>query len=804
MTTTSVSDPATLEKAADAASRQIPPLWPLASYVAVNPFLGQSTETLAEAGARLARTGGVPVAMPRDWYLGRIAAGEVTEGDLAAALDASPHHDKPADVTALLAAAREPRPARQAIATVADLAARASGTDWPALIAERFGAWASGYFDEGQALWAAPKAKGAWAAFRAHGSHDLTPEIMGLKGFAAFVDDAPATPTEAMARAVARLGLDAAALDSYFHQLLFSLGGWAQFARYRLWRAELADGSDSTITEFLAIRLLWEEALYGQHEAAIANGWAAARATHGTAPAPTAADIVDAILQEAVERAAQRGLAETLAAPAPQPREGRPALQAAFCIDVRSEVFRRALEAVDPSIQTLGFAGFFGVFAKHRRFASDVDELRLPVLLNPTVSSCSGDASQEGEDLAARYKARAKRAWGRFKLAAVSSFAFVEAMGPVYFGKLLRDALGLHPAPVPNDPAPRFDPELDLETRIGAAETVLRAMSLTSGFARLVLLAGHGANVVNNPHASGLHCGACGGYSGEVNARLLASLLNDPGVRKGLVGRGITVPADTLFLGALHDTTTDRVTLYDGDHRAPEHRGDLERARRWLQAAGKVTRGERALRLPRAAGDRDIGVRARDWAEVRPEWALAGCKAFIAAPRGRTAGRSLEGRAFLHDYDWRQDQEQGFGVLELIMTAPVVVASWISLQYYGSTVAPETFGSGNKLLHNVVGGIGVLEGNGGLLRAGLPWQSVHDGERYVHEPLRLSVCIEAPVAEMNRILEQHDGVRALFDNRWLHLFAMDDSGRLAQRYLGDLSWQAVDGTSGDRLLEAVA
>jgi hypothetical protein len=31
-------------------------------------------------------------------------------------------------------------------------------------------------------------------------------------------------------------------------------------------------------------------------------------------------------------------------------------------------------------------------------------------------------------------------------------------------------------------------------------------MSLTSNFARLVLLVGHGASVVNNPNASGLHC----------------------------------------------------------------------------------------------------------------------------------------------------------------------------------------------------------------------------------------------------------------------------------------------------------
>lgn len=789
--------------AADAAARHIPPVWPLASSVAVNPYLGQTHETLAGTGARLARVGGVAVTMPRAWYRSRIETGQITESDLAAALAASPHDKAPASVAALKRALNDTPRAPAALPTIADLAADAGKTDWPGLLAERFGTWASGYFDEGQALWAAPRGRNAWNAYCNHATHDLVPEIMGLKGFGAFVANAPERAMESIGNAVTRLGLSDNALDSYFHQLLMSLGGWAQYARYELWRAELAGGSDLTIRHFLAIRLLWEEALYLQYQDEIAGAWSEIRARHDTPAVADEALILNEILQEAAERAAQRELADTLATPAPALMEARPALQAAFCIDVRSEVFRRALEAVDPTIQTLGFAGFFGVFAKHRQFASDVEELRLPVLLNPTITSSSGDAALAQDDLNARYLARAKRAWGRFKLAAVSSFAFVEAMGPVYMSKLLRDALGRHEMPAPHDPRPRFDPDLDPEARIGAAETVLRAMSLTDNFARLIVLAGHGANVVNNPHASGLHCGACGGYSGEVNARLLAGLLNDAAVRAGLAERGISVPGDTLFVGALHDTTTDTVTLYDTDTPPDDHAEDIARARQWLSAAGKVTRGERALRLPRAHTDDDIPARARDWAEVRPEWALAGCKAFIAAPRERTAGRSLEGRAFLHDYDWRPDSENGFGVLELIMTAPVVVASWISLQYYGSTVSPQTFGSGNKLLHNVVGGIGVVEGNGGLLRAGLPLQSVHDGDEYVHQPLRLSVCIEAPRDAMNDILARHDGVRDLFDNRWLHLFAMDGNGKLAYRYTGNLEWEAVE-AAGDMAGEEVA
>jgi uncharacterized protein YbcC (UPF0753/DUF2309 family) len=238
-----------------------------------------------------------------------------------------------------------------------------------------------------------------------------------------------------------------------------------------------------------------------------------------------------------------------------------------------------------------------------------------------------------------------------------------------------------------------------------------------------------------------------------------------------------------LFVAGLHDTTTDEITLYD--HGLPTRRSqDLTQVRSWLEQAGRIARSERAPKLP-GASEETITARALNWAEVRPEWGLAGCAAFIAAPRNATAGKDLDGRAFLHSYDWQADE--GFGTLELIITAPVVVASWISLQYYGSSVAPDVFGGGNKLIHNVVGGVGVIEGNSGWLRPGLPWQAVHDGETLVHEPLRLSVMIEAPREAILDVLERHPDVRALFDNGWLHLFALKH-GRVDARYQPGLSW----------------
>jgi uncharacterized protein YbcC (UPF0753/DUF2309 family) len=144
----------------------------------------------------------------------------------------------------------------------------------------------------------------------------------------------------------------------------------------------------------------------------------------------------------------------------------------------------------------------------------------------------------------------------------------------------------------------------------------------------------------------------------------------------------------------------------------------------------------------------------------------------------------------LHSYEWQKDQ--GFSILELIMTAPMVVTSWINLQYYGSTVDNKNFGSGNKTLHNVTAGVGVLEGYSGDLRVGLPMQSIHDGVQFQHEPLRLSVIIEAPMEAMNTILEKHGGVKDLCDNGWIYLMAMDEAGRVSHRYVGGLNWEKVD------------
>lgn len=783
--------PERLEAAIHEACARIAPVWPLSSFVAVNPFLGFAKTPFDKAAGEIRRLTGARAVMPRDFYRDAVQTGRIGQQDLATAFAEA----RRAGLTAerlLQAVAVEPLagPPVRRVATVADVLDALSAGDRQvsrtAFMVDEISKWCAAYFDEGQAAWPAPwRGLPLYAAWRGSVRFDANPRVMGVKGLAETVAALPDDAHGAIAEVLRALEIPEDQWTDYLYRALFDVRGWAAYVRRLDWDAELAGAPGGALVELLAIRLVWGYALFRQRQDPVfVAAWrmALAQSRSASEPAPQDDLAVDLALHRAYEHAYQRRLiAELAAAPATVPA-ARPELQAVFCIDVRSEVYRRALETVWPGAETLGFAGFFGMPMAYGT-GDAAAQAQCPVLLRPAFRVQGLTCEPVGQ-------AAAGSLWTQLKQSAVSCFGFVEAFGLTYGAKLAKAAAGAPASTSGPDCPPLGGDALDLARRIDLAEGALRGMSLTQGFARLVLLVGHGATTTNNPHAAGLDCGACGGHSGGPNARFAAALLNDPAVRQGLAERGVAVPADTVFVAALHDTTTDALWLLDRSAVPASHAAELKAAEARLADASGLARAERAPLLglaPAEAGR--VAERSGDWSQVRPEWGLARAAAFIAAPRSVTAGRSLEGRAFLHSYDRRADPD--LKILELILTAPMVVASWISLQYFGSTVDNTAFGAGDKTLHNVCGRVGVLEGNAGDLRTGLPLQSVHDGSRFVHEPLRLNVFIAAAPEAISQVLARQPEVRALLDNQWIHLFALADDGRTTHRYAGALSWETL-------------
>jgi uncharacterized protein YbcC (UPF0753/DUF2309 family) len=813
--------PSSVQMAVDAACARIAPTWPLDRFIAVNPYWGQLERPIAQAAAQLAGLSGSAMLMPRAWFAEQWRAGRVGAEHLQAAIAAAGAHVTVAELVASLDAPA-PLPGRLPLASDLVDAQRdlSHAMAWRDYITHHVSQWCAAYFDQGQATWRPDRRGGLYPSWLRQSSHDFGPAmLMGDTGFTTRLAELPKDPVALIDAATRALRIPEASREAYYTALLMSINGWASWCAYQRWQARLVQKDDDQIVHLLAVRLAWEWLLQQGHEdVAAADGLAKAwRGCDAVFANTQAALHTDWLWQAALERSYQAPLCRGLMrAPVPAADAAVPAVQAVFCIDVRSEVYRRALEAASPAVQTLGFAGFFAMFVEYRPLGSEMVRPQLPGLLAPglcVTDEC--DSPSLGQVLSEKRKRTLlwRQQWQSFQGGAGSTFSFVEACGLLYAGKLIKGIMGGDPQALPVEQTglppeqrARLRPRLptrggpDTEARVTMAATALGAMGLAhgvkGGLARLVLLAGHGSTSANNPHAAGLDCGACGGQTGEVNARVLALALNDPAIRAGLRGRGIDVADSTQFVAGLHNTTTDELLLYDTDLLPASHDDDIRALRGWLSDAGARARAERAASLGLADRATDpsalrqaITEHSRDWAQVRPEWGLVDNASFVVAPRSRSRHLKLDGRSFLHDYDWQRDP--GFKVLELIMTAPMVVTNWINLQYHASSVDNRRYGSGNKVLHNVVGGnVGVFEGNGGDLRIGLPLQSLHDGERLRHTPLRLSVFIQAPQQPIDDIIVRHATVRHLLDHEWLHLFRLDDVEGV-WRYRPGGGWEAV-------------
>lgn len=496
------------------------------------------------------------------------------------------------------------------------------------------------------------------------------------------------------------------------------------------------------------------------------------------------------------------------AAPIPPPSAVAPGFQALFCLDEREESLRRHLEELAPDAETFGVAGFFNL-PFYYRGAADAHYVPLcPVVIRPQhwVTERVVYSLEESE----RRRAKTRRALGHafhqvhlgsrtFATGALVAgglgvLASIPLVARILFPRVtarIRRIFGRLVAPPPitqlqlerTEHAPGDDgghPGFTLTEMADSAERLLRDVGLTSRFARLVLIFGHGSSSLNNPHNSAYNCGACGGSTGGPNARAIARILNDSRVRFLLAERGLDLPAETVFLGGLHNTCNDVLTYFDLDDLPLSHREDFETVREILERACDRNAHERCRRFESAPLDlsfqearRHVEERAEDLAQTRPECGHATNALCIVARRDRTRGLYLDRRAFLTSYDPAQDDDENT-ILMRLLGAAFPVCAGINLEYYFSYVDSTGWGCGTKLPHNVTSLLGVMDGAASDLRTGLPWQMVE-----IHEPMRLLFIIETTPAVMLRIMEQSPLIRTLCVNEWVQLATLDpESSRI--------------------------
>ena len=475
--------------------------------------------------------------------------------------------------------------------------------------------------------------------------------------------------------------------------------------------------------------------------------------------------------------------------------------QAVFCIDEREESFVRHLEEVAPAAETYSAAGFFGVAMYYRGVADAHFSALCPVVMRP--QSWVAEEALYTANLQNQQRARVRRLLGGVAhrlhvssraflggalTAAVGVVASVPLVARVVLPRTtarLRHRVGRMVAPphntrlrlerVDETPSPANGGlGYTVSEMIDIVERLLRDIGLTSDFAPLVLIVGHGSSSLNNPHEPAHDCGACGGARGGPNARAFAKMANDQRVRIALRERELSIPSTTHFVGAYHNTCDDALTCFDLDDLPTSHAEIMTLTLESFQEAQERNAHERCRRFDSASlsltseqARRHVEGRSEDLAQTRPEYGHATNAVCVVGRRRRTRGLYMDRRSFLTSYDPTQDDDEN-AILARILAAVVPVCAGISLEYYFSRVDPTGWGCGTKLPHNVTALLGVMDGAMSDLRTGLPWQMVE-----IHEPVRLLFVVETTPESMLSIMHRNEAIGRLCRNHWVQIATLD-------------------------------
>lgn len=505
-------------------------------------------------------------------------------------------------------------------------------------------------------------------------------------------------------------------------------------------------------------------------------------------------------------------------------RTTRPSAQIVFCMDEREESFRRHLEELDPTIETLGAAGFFGVAMNYKGLDDNRVTPLCPIIVTPahevqeqprTDTDLSVKRHQSGLKISQRilnliyHGLRQHLIVSQLLMLVLAPISFLGLMAKSFIPntqynfivciinklvtavktRLFFISTDYETVATPERPKLGFTDAEQIDRIAG----FLRNTGLTYGFSPIIVLMGHGSISQNNPHLAAYDCGACSGRHGGPNARLFAAMANRPEVRAGLALRDIHIPEDSWFIGAEHNTCTERITWFDKDDMPDHNRAAYEALVKQLMHVQHLSAHERCRRLASAPRNPELKAalshiveRGADFSQARPELGHATNACAVIGRRSVSQGAFFDRRMFLISYDPTQDPDGK--IVEGILLNVGPVGAGINLEYYFSTVNSDRLGCGTKVPHNIVGLFGVMEGASSDLRTGLPSQMTE-----IHEAMRLQLIVEAKTDILEQIYARQPSLQELIAGGWILLRTIDpDSGDIFmfERGKGFVPWQA--------------
>lgn len=796
----------------DSIFKILTPMWPLSTFIATNHIDGLTGEQFDDAIFIIEEKLGARGYLPLSEYRKMYEDGQISKAAMDKAFNKAEFKERHSPLKNTLI-----------IHTIGERLDTEYGTTVIASTNSQLAKWCAAYLDDIQCQWQMPrKHLGLFAAWRELSPFDPPAGLRSSKPWKQLLKSMPADANAVISQCLSRLKVSSHLKELYLERHVCHLPGWAAHLK---WRA--GNLGEQILVDYLAIRLIYEcffleelarrKKLSSQSILNLLHDAEEREITMEDAVNKLSARHYGAAWQEALEETYRSKLLTTLEGETKTVDHPKAESQLVFCIDVRSEPMRRHLETL-PEVKTFGFAGFFGIPACVKDHGSERAIELCPVLLKPSKlveetinpqSPVKAVAAMEKKTMLAQLFILRKK----LKSSLAGTFGMVEQMGIFSLLPLLKRTFA------PGMVSPTLESKTHFATQSGTvlsfrgegrfsteelvtiAAGNLKAIGLTKNFAPVVAFIGHHGQSANNPFASALDCGACGGNSGRQSARLAAAIMNDGEVREGLKETGINIPDETVFIAGEHNTTTGAILFTDLPTMSEKHMNALKNLTE--KAAAFQGGGQSTARLPTSiiqSLNRPT-VRAQDWAQVFPEWGLAGNAAFIAAPRDLTSGINLDGRAFLHSYICEEDHDNK--VLELIMTAPMVVAHWINMQYYLSSVDNRVFGSGTKTVHNVVSDFGVLSGCGTDLRLGLPSQSIFEEEgKLRHPPLRLTVILRAEADNIDSILDRHENLARLVRGEWLKIISINPQDGSFLELTEKRNWVKVQSLISYRLCQA--